>query len=329
MNPELSIIIPVYQAEKYLRDCLSSVLNQSFENFELILIDDGSTDESASICDEYAKNDSRILVIHQENKGQSAARNKGLKLAKGEFVGFIDNDDRIEPEMFALLLKLAKGNNTDITSCSYSQLNPDGEIVYPQKIDETVYSFNNYDGMKEFLSREKLNIYVWTKIYKRSFLEKNSIRFEEGKIDEDFLFNFQAYKYSNKSLLVSLPKYIYTYRLDSTSRSYSQTSLSKYLTGTMYRTDKILNETQTIYPDLTYLANRQKIIYSLGMLDVIFQSNLDVKNYYDEIILYLKENAKQLIDERNKIRNNLPGLLLLLLLPKKIYFCWRKSRTRY
>jgi glycosyltransferase involved in cell wall biosynthesis len=117
--PMISIIVPVYKVEPYLRRCIDSILAQTFTDFECILIDDGSPDNCPTICDEYAKKDSRIIVIHQENKGVSAARNAGLDRAKGEWIGFVDSDDWIEPNMYETLLKACTTENGDIAACNY------------------------------------------------------------------------------------------------------------------------------------------------------------------------------------------------------------------
>ena len=112
--PKISIIVPVYNVEKYLRKCVDSILNQTFKDFELILVDDGSIDTSGKICDEYNLKDNRIKVIHKENGGLSSARNAGLDIAQGEYIGFVDSDDWIELDMYEELYKICKENDTDV-----------------------------------------------------------------------------------------------------------------------------------------------------------------------------------------------------------------------
>lgn len=115
----ISIIVPVYNVEKYLKECIDSVISQTYKNLEIILVDDGSTDKSGEICDEYSKKDSRIKVIHKENGGLSDARNVALDIAKGEYIGFVDSDDYVEKDMFETLYKLAEEHNTEISSISF------------------------------------------------------------------------------------------------------------------------------------------------------------------------------------------------------------------
>ncbi len=125
----ISIIMPIYKAEDYLNNSITSILNQTLENFELILVDDGSPDNSGKICDELALNDNRIKVIHKENGGASTARNAGLDIAQGEFIAFVDSDDWIEPNMFETLFNLAKEHNADISQCNYIKVeNEDAKI---------------------------------------------------------------------------------------------------------------------------------------------------------------------------------------------------------
>lgn len=119
MKELISIIVPVYNVEQYLDDCLISIINQTYKNLEIILIDDGSTDKSGKICDEYAKKDSRIIVIHKENGGVSSARNAGLRIAKGAYIGFVDPDDWIAEDMYEVLYSNAKKYDADVSVCKY------------------------------------------------------------------------------------------------------------------------------------------------------------------------------------------------------------------
>lgn len=140
-SPLISVIIPVYNVEKYLHRCLDSVIEQTYKNLEVILIDDGSTDHSGEICDDYAAKDVRIHVIHQENQGVSAARNKGLDTAKGEYIAFVDSDDYILPEMYAKMLECIIENNVDFCVCQWQYEYADGrQVVQKDKIDPAIYA---------------------------------------------------------------------------------------------------------------------------------------------------------------------------------------------
>lgn len=156
--PELTIIVPVYKVEPYLRRCIDSILNQTFRDFELILIDDGSPDNCGAICDEYAEKDGRITVIHQKNQGVSAARNAGLDIARGTYLGFVDSDDWIEPEMYETMITTAKEKNVDVVVCGFSIFDEFGEhsgisnreegYLSQQQLHEDIYQVPNpLDGV--------------------------------------------------------------------------------------------------------------------------------------------------------------------------------------
>ena len=164
----ISVIIPVYNGEKFLRDCLDSVTGQTYKDLQIILIDDGSKDQSGAICDEYAMKDPRIEVIHCENGGQAEARNRGLKLAKGEWIGFVDDDDVIEPDMYEVLIRNAKANDVLISGCSTLTVYEDGR-QYNAFEDMTSGIRSGKDLILDIFYYNK-NRYgaLWNKIYHNS-----------------------------------------------------------------------------------------------------------------------------------------------------------------
>lgn len=197
MQKLLSIIIPIYNTGDFLHKCISSVLSQTLSDFELILVNDGSTDNSGEILDEYAKKDNRIKVIHKENQGVSAARNDGIKEACGEYIGFIDSDDWIEPSMYEKLYSLAKNNDAEIVMC-------DAVTVYDDKPEEA----DTIDQLKEDLLLKKQDISpalllemagaAWRCIYKTDLIKENNVLFPVSiKLSEDRIFNILAFGYSN------------------------------------------------------------------------------------------------------------------------------------
>jgi glycosyltransferase involved in cell wall biosynthesis len=329
MHPSLSIIIPVFQAEKYLRPCIDSVLNQSFPDFELILINDGSMDQSGDICDEYARADARIKVIHQENKGQAAARNRGVDNSSGEYVGFVDNDDLVSRGMFETLVNNAREGEADISACSFAQQDEKGNKQSGTH-DHEKYLFSNEEGMKELLSREKLDIYVWTKVYKKNFLDEYRIRFEEGKNDEDMLFNYKAFTFSGGCVFENTPLYTYTHRDNSESRSLPKKDLEKYLSGTWYRVNKIEAETKQNYPSLHYLATRQKMIYCIQMIARIIDSSSNSDNvYYRKVLHFLKRNKREVFRNKKHLGLKYIGIALLLFLPGGLYLQYKRFKNRF
>ena len=210
--PLLSVIVPVYKVEKYLAACLDSILAQTYTNFELIVIDDGSPDGCAAICDSYAERDKRVRVIHQRNAGLAGARNKGLDEAKGELIGFVDSDDSISPDMYLLLYEAMSAGNADISVCNYRCVDemgqPVGEEESPIK-DEVVVG--NSAIIKK-LEEDKSWFWVtaWNKLYRRDLFE--SLRFPQGKLHEDEFIIHHILVRCNKAACVSDASYFYLQR---------------------------------------------------------------------------------------------------------------------
>lgn len=206
--PLISVIIPVYNVSKYVTRCVESVQNQTYVNLQILLIDDGSTDESGNICDELAAGDTRIQVIHQENGGLSAARNTGLEAAKGEYVFFVDSDDWIEPETIGGLYEWMLENDAEIGACgvryAYDIGKEDVELAF------TSGNANVWSGrgsIRELILTNNICSVAWNKLYKKSLW--GDIRFPEGKLHED---EFTIYKVLFRSKKVCFtPKLWYNY----------------------------------------------------------------------------------------------------------------------
>lgn len=179
-KPLISIIVPIYNVEPYLQKCVDSVLNQTFQNYELILVDDGSTDNSSKICDEYANKYDYITVIHQNNAGVSAARNTGLDSSKGEYIFFLDSDDWIERNALEKLISLIKKNNLDLAIIEIKET--DNENIVFEKSDEIIF-YSGDEILKFFFNEERLSIVVWNKLYKKELF--NKLRFPVGLRHED------------------------------------------------------------------------------------------------------------------------------------------------
>ena len=193
--PKVSVIIPVYNVELYLRQCLDSVINQTLQDIEIILVDDGSTDSSLSICNEYANKDERITVLQQRNKGAGAARNKGLKIAKGEYLSILDSDDYFELDMLEVMYNQAKKDDLDILICDSQDFE-----MHSQRI------CNNTSVRKELLPDKKIFCYLdipkyvfgfcvgwsWDKLYKRDFVINNNLKFQNLRSTNDMFFVFMS-----------------------------------------------------------------------------------------------------------------------------------------
>jgi glycosyltransferase involved in cell wall biosynthesis len=154
MKDLISIVIPVYNTAKYLPRCIESIINQTYKNLEIIIVDDSSTDDSGKIADEYSKKDSRIIIIHQENRGISIARNKAIEVATGDFIGFVDSDDYIEIDMYELLLNTIKEYNADIVQCSYYRVGQDNKIL-PKNYSGQIEQFDTISALEELIKNKK------------------------------------------------------------------------------------------------------------------------------------------------------------------------------
>lgn len=202
----ISIIVPVYKVEKYLDKCVLSLVSQTYRDIEIILVDDGSPDECGKMCDEWAKKDARIKVVHRKNGGLSAARNSGLDVAKGDYIGFIDSDDYVDENMFSHLFDAMQKHNADIGECAYIKVN-ENETDVKCKESEEVLVFSNEEAMEELLRERHMHQVVWNKLYKKEVI--GTLRFKEGKINEDEFFTYRAV--GNSKCVVSLYSELYFY----------------------------------------------------------------------------------------------------------------------
>lgn len=185
--PQISIIVPVYNVEKYLERCIDSLINQTFKDIEIILIDDGSTDKSPQICDEYAGKDTRIRVVHRKNQGPSATRNYALKLAQSEFIGFVDSDDFIKPETYEIALKHMKPD-IDLVLWKVNVVSDD-DLAYTEWFAENYFKHRYSEKIELTEEIRKLTAVVpWNKLFRKSIIDENKITFPEGRLYEDNAF---------------------------------------------------------------------------------------------------------------------------------------------
>lgn len=216
----VSVIVPVYNVIDFLPQCIESILMQTHEDFEVLLIDDGSSDGSELVCDDYANRDFRIKVIHQENRGVSSARNTGLAHATGEFVLFVDSDDFISTNMLESMLERILTTNADIAECSYCKYKSQSECR------NVLRRYGVITGTKNIIDRNlacEISVMIWNKLYKRSVITK---QFVEGENYEDILFTAQVL--CNCHRIVSTEKVLYFWRQRKASITHSEISASRY-----------------------------------------------------------------------------------------------------
>lgn len=212
----ISIIVPIYKVEKYLEKCIESILAQTYKNIELILVDDGSPDNCPSICDRYAKKDSRVIVIHKQNGGLSDARNMGLNIAKGDFISFIDSDDFVSDDFCELLLGAIIRENADMAICNYLRIDENDNLIQEKNVD---LPFKNEcispeEFMQGYFGKQGwYYVVVWNKIYKRSLFD--NLRFPYGKQHEDEFLIHHLIAQCNRIACIKNALYYYVQRKSS------------------------------------------------------------------------------------------------------------------
>lgn len=284
MNPKVSIIVPVYNVENFIHECINSILKQTFTDFELILVDDGSVDLSGAICDDYSKQDKRIKVIHKENGGQSSARNRGIEAAKGDYIGFIDSDDWISDEMYMILYTKAIDTNADIIACNIIMHNKDlTNHLYCDKADDSFYDRNS--AMNELYLNERLTFSPCNKLYKKELFK--GISFKEGYILEDMDFAYRIIHQANTIYYTGEALYHYRYNHESTMRRvFSKKRLDEF---------EVRNNMYTFYLE-NYPHHANELYAERFLTGLMLYISIE-KYYRDEKNLY-----KYLIDiDRKKV----------------------------
>ena len=262
-EPEISVIVPVYNVEKYLCNCLDTILAQTFANTEIICVNDGSTDSSRKILEEYKNKDSRIKIVDKENGGLSSARNAGLKVAKGKFISFIDSDDWIDKTMLEKLYNSMTALNTDIAICAVHQYDESRQIIddsnpyytlgfFDETFDNRAFS---YKDTKPFLM--DVCVMAWNKLYRRSLLDECNAQFPDGLIFEDGPFFFSIFFKTTRVSIVR--NFLYYYRINRKG-SIVQKAGSQFLdiidvAELMYNSLKQISD----YDDVKYIFFRKKV----------------------------------------------------------------------
>ena len=284
---KISVVIPVYNVSKYLNQCIESIINQKYKKLEIILVDDGSTDNSAQICDEYAKKDYRIKVIHKENGGLSDARNTGIDNATGDYIGFVDSDDWISEDMYLTLYNNMKKEDADISCCNrffaYSnKIIPYGTVNFYEVM-------NSERAIELMCTHGYLGTSAYTKLYKRETFK--DIRYPKGKVNEDIYTTYKLFDRASRIVYEAVPLYYYRQRKGSITNS------KKVNVNAMEASKELLDFVERKYPKIKNAAIRNYVFYSIGVYDNILKSG-------DKDKIGLKTKIRQEIKKYYAIMKN-------------------------
>lgn len=277
----ISIIVPIYNTDKYLEKCINSILNQTYTNIEIILVDDGSTDKSGEICDKYEKNDNRIKVIHKKNGGSSDAKNVGIKISRGEYIGFIDSDDYVEKEMYEFLYNNLDENNCDISISGRFVDYEDGtsEVRYSTNIKMIM---NNRDALIKLNSYVGFDVSPCDRLFKAELF--NQIEFPFGTTSEDYYIMYKLFAKAKRIVFDSKPMYHYYQRENSCSRN------SKYDDSFIRASESQINFFKQYYPDLLLVAKTSYVFANIALYNKMIVCK---SNYPKHIKKALKNNVKK------------------------------------
>ncbi|MBO5397964.1 MAG: glycosyltransferase family 2 protein [Clostridia bacterium] len=298
MNDLITIVVPVYKVEQYLKKCVDSIINQTYKNLEIILVDDGSPDNCGNMCDEYANLDSRVKVIHKENGGLSSARNAGIEIAKGKYISFVDSDDYITNDYIEFLYNLILTNNVKVSICSHTVIYDTGLVLEKATNEHSV--IDTKTAIERILYDEGLDTSAWAKLYETKLFE--NIKYPNGKLFEDSATTCKILCECDKVAIGSKSKYFYLIRNNSITKTNFSSNKMDLITSTKDMGEYVLNK----YPDLKKAVNRRIMYAYLSTLSQLANSKEKHLEEQKELLDYIKKYRKEVLaDKRIKKRDRL------------------------
>lgn len=291
MKKTISVIVPVYNVAAYLEKCVTSILNQTYGDIEIIIVDDGSTDGSGELCDSLQKLDERIKVIHKANGGISDARNAGMAIAQGEYFSFVDSDDSIEPDMLELLFSNLTKYEADISCCRYSRVWENGESR-PVGDTHEISVFTGTDAFGEYLYGRVIDPFACAKLYKREVLinaDGSLLTFKVGILGEDNPFNCDVMQRASRVVLVGEAKYNY---LQKREGAITNSAVSQKKIDSVYWWDTIRLYCKANYPQLEKYALRRQMLFYIGLYNRIY-TDKQYKKDKEYIKSFVKSHSKE------------------------------------
>lgn len=298
MDDLITVILPVYNVSQYLHRCIKSVISQTYKNIEIILVDDGSTDNSGSICDEYKDIDHRIKVIHKVNGGLSDARNAGIEIATGEYLTFIDSDDYIDEDYVKYLYGLVKEGQTLMSICSHTVVYDNGTVLKKETGERQ--KLESKTVLDRILYDEDIDLSAWAKLYHKSLFK--DIRFPVGRLFEDAATTYKFIDKSGYVMIGSQSKYYYMIR----SNSISTVGFSRKKIDLITSTKEMCDYCENKYPELKSGALRRLTYSYLSTLSQLANSNVKDIEIQKELMSFIRKNGLKVVcDKRSKNRDRL------------------------
>lgn len=324
-RPLISVVIPVYNIEDYLERCVMSVCNQTYKNLEIILVDDGSTDNSGAICQRLAERDQRIRVFHKPNGGSSSARNLGIANAKGEYLGFVDSDDYVSEKMYELLYEAIEEKKLDVAQVGRDEIDEQGNFL-PNICEppEKPVVISSEAFLREMLMHRG-DCSFCTKLVRRTLFEK--AKFPEGELNEDFRLLVQFL--TNTRGVVSLPEQMYHvfYRIGSNTRKKNSEDFSRVFGDCVNNADRVAKVVEDKFPDLQGVSFRFGMFQRLEYLLHIPVSKMNSEtSQYPQICKYVRKNCLKAWRNPYLTTKNKIYLTLFAIAPKTIRVVHKKIK---
>lgn len=324
-GPLLSVIVPVYNTKPYLGKCVKSIQNQTLRELEILLVDDGSTDGSGELCDQLAKEDARIRVLHKPNGGSSSARNLGIKEAKGAYLGFIDSDDFIELDMYESLYQAIQQYKVKVAQISRDEIDEKGQKMPDVCTPPKEITVSSAEAFLEELLLHRGDCSFCTKLIAKEILADKA--FPEGKLNEDFFLLLQVLE--EISGIVILPKQAYHvfYRIGSNTRKENKNEFSRVFMDIVDHADYVNDLVERKYPALKKQAKRFGLFQRLDYMLHIPVSQMTGENaFYQKVKKYLRYNLGETLTNPYLSGKNKVYLLLLTVAPKTVRFLHQKVK---
>ena len=304
-NPLISIIVPIYRVEKYISKCLDSILSQTYKNLEIILVNDGSDDDSISIAKYYAKKDNRIVIIEEDNKGLSCARNNGINSSNGEYITFVDSDDYIEKDYIEKLYNGIKKYKVDIAIGGHNTIYSNGKIK--EKYSNNEYVIDSKEALEKLLYVDDIDSFAWSKLYKKSLFDE--IKFPRCRLFEDIATTYKLIDSVDKVCVVSYPIYNYVIREGSITTDEFSNKKMDLIVSAIEMTHYLKNK----YKDLAKACDAYLMYAHLETIKLLASSKHKYKKEQKELVYYIRKHYIDYIkDKRVNNKNKIDVLIVTL-----------------